>query len=89
MAELKKADPDDIATRAERIYCEKLRGLLEPSHRGEYVVINVDTGEYEVDADHLTASDRAIAKHPAASLFAMRVGYRALGRIGYGGSLTR
>ena len=80
---------NDFAQRAERIYCERLRAILEPGHRGEYLVINVDTGEYEVDPDHLAASDRMIAKHPATSLFAMRVGYRALGKIGYGGSLER
>ena len=80
---------NDMAARAERIYSERLRAILEPTHRGEYVVINVDTGEYEVDADHAAASDRAITKHPATSLFAMRVGYRSLGRLGYAGPDAR
>jgi len=67
---------------AERIYKEKLRPLLEPLHNGKYVVIDVDSGEYELDADHLAASDRAAAKKPGASLYATRVGSRTLGRVG-------
>jgi hypothetical protein len=59
-----------------------LRKMLEPGHDGEYVVIDVDTGEYEVDRDHLTASDRAAARRPGARLYAARVGARTLGRVG-------
>jgi hypothetical protein len=71
-----------IAQRGQRIYEQQLRQLLEPAHNGKYVVIDVDTGEYELDADHLAASDRAAAKHPNASLYATRVGSPTLGRVG-------
>jgi len=77
------------AERGARLYEQKLRALLEPVHNGKYVVIDVDTGEYELDADHLAASDRAAAKRPGASLYAARVGSRSLGRIGGRLSLTR
>ena len=46
------------------------------------LVINIDTGEFEIDADHLTASNRAAAKHPGAPLYAMRIGSPTLGRLG-------
>lgn len=74
--------PEQIVERGTRIYEEKLRHILEPAHTGEFVVIDVDTGEYEVDTDHLTASDRAAARRPGAALFATRVGTRTLGRVG-------
>jgi hypothetical protein len=73
---------DDIAAAGERIYAERLRPQLEPGHVGEYVVIDVETGEYEVDKDHMAASDRAAAKRPGARLYAKRVGFRTAGRIG-------
>jgi hypothetical protein len=37
-------------------------------------VIDVDTGEYEIDAEHLAATHRAAAKHPGARLYAARIG---------------
>ena len=71
-----------IAERGSRIYEERLREILEPQHNGKYVVIDVETGEYELDKDHLAVSDRAAAKRPGAPLFATRVGSRTLGRVG-------
>lgn len=68
----------DIVDRGTRIYDERLRHLLEPQHNGKFVVIDVETGEYELDADHLAASDRAAAKRPGAPLYATRVGSRTL-----------
>jgi hypothetical protein len=75
-----------IAERSARLYEERLRSLLEPQHNGKYVVIDVETGEYELDQDHLAASDRAAAKRPGAPLYATRVGSPTLGRVG--GRLT-
>jgi hypothetical protein len=76
------------AERGARLYEQKLRGLLKPTHNGKYLVIDVDSGDYELDEDHLAASDRAAAKHPGAPLYATRVGSRSLGRIGGRLSLT-
>lgn len=76
----------EITQRGTRIYEERLRSILEPQHNGKYVVIDVETGEYELDEDHLAASDRAAAKRTGALLYATRVGSRSLGRVG--GRLT-
>jgi hypothetical protein len=76
------------AERGAKLYEAKLRGMLEPAHNGKYVVIDVDTGEFELDENHLAASDRAAAKWPGAPLYATRVGSRSLGRIGGRLSLT-
>ncbi len=72
----------DIAERGTRIYEERLRAILEPEHTGKFIVIDVETGDYELDEDHLAASDRAAAKRPGAPLYATRVGAGTLGRIG-------
>lgn len=39
-------DPEQIAREAERIYKEKLQKKLEESHNGQYVVIDVLTGNH-------------------------------------------
>jgi len=71
----------EIVERGQAIYESQIRPLVERDHFGEYLVIDIDTGEYEIDGDRLAASDRAAAKRPNTVLFAMRIGYRAGGRI--------
>ena len=75
-------NPRDVIERGRRIYEETLRPLLEAEHRGEFLVINVETGEYELDKVHLRASQRAAVRFPGAPRYAVRVGRNSLGRIG-------
>ena len=82
LMDIKDYPPAEIAEKGTRIYNERLRDLLEPAHNGEFIVIDVETGEYEVDKDYLAASDRAAAKRPGAPLYASRVGSRYFARIG-------
>ena len=46
------------------------------------VIIDIETGEYEVDDDALTASKRAFAKHPGTAIYGLRVGSRFMYEIG-------
>jgi len=62
----------EIVSRGRAIYESQLREKLEREHFGEYLVIDVDTGEFDIDADRLSASKRAAAcasaTRPAAGL---------------------
>lgn len=69
----------EIVLRGKTLYEQRLRPQVKASNIGKVLVINVETGEYEMDADHLSASDRAAAKHPGAPLYAMRIGSPTLG----------
>ncbi|HTE20384.1 MAG TPA: hypothetical protein VK689_18625 [Armatimonadota bacterium] len=73
---------EEIVRRGHVLYEQEIRHRVETENCGKYLIINVATGDYEMDADHLAASDRAAGKYPNAPLFAMRIGYRTLGRIG-------
>jgi hypothetical protein len=74
---------EEVVERGERIYDESLRSKLEPEHLGKFVVVNVETGEYELDKNHMAAVDRARARRwPAELLYATRVGSRYLWRMG-------
>ncbi len=77
-----RPSPEEIARRGQAIYDSRLRALVERDHFGKYLVLDIDSGDYEIDDDHLAASNRAAAKHPNARLFALRIGHRAGGRIG-------
>lgn len=71
----------EVCARGQRLYDERLRDQLEPQHNGKYVVLDIETGDYELDANQLAASDRAWAKHPNAPLYSVRVGYRWVGQM--------
>jgi hypothetical protein len=74
--------PDEIAERGEEIYKRELRAKVEPDYRGQFLVIDIHSGAYEIDADDLTASKRLLARHPNAEIYGLRIGYPAAYRIG-------
>lgn len=75
---------EEIAARGQDWYERTIRAEVDPAHHGEFVTINVDTGEYEVDADVIAAAVRAKSRFGAAPLYTVRVGHRAVYRIGGG-----
>jgi hypothetical protein len=61
--------------------CElRLRGQAE--HEGQFAAADIETGEYEIDADKLAASDRLAARIPSAQIWLRRVGSRYARRFG-------
>jgi len=73
---------DQIVQRGQELYEEQIRPQVETGNKGKFLVINVETGEYEMDADDIAAGKRARSKYPDAPLFSMRIGYQAAYRLG-------
>ena len=65
----------EIARRGEDIYATRLRADLEKQYSGQVVIIDIETGSYEIGHDSLAANTRALAKHPGAALYGIRVGF--------------
>ncbi len=65
----------EIAHKGEEIYAVRLRDALEKDYFGQVVIINIETGEYEIGSDSLAANLRALAKYPGAALYGIRVGF--------------
>lgn len=78
-----------IAARARGLYEQIIRPKLEAGNAGKYLVIDIESGEYEIDDDQFAASDRAHLKHPDGALYCLRIGYRSMGRIGFVPGKTR
>jgi hypothetical protein len=74
---------EEFARRGDAIYDRDLRPILEPDRNGEFVVIDIETGEYEVDADEMAASDRLLARVPDAQMWLRRVGLKYAHRFGF------
>lgn len=73
---------EEVATRGQAIYEQQLRARLEPEHTGKFLVIDIETGDYEIDEDDIAVMKRAAARHPADALYGMQIGSPVMGRIG-------
>jgi hypothetical protein len=77
-----KFSKEEIALRGRAFYEQNLRDTLEPDNLDKFVIIDIETGDYEIDADDFAASDRAHQKHPGGAFYGMRIGRRSSGTIG-------
>lgn len=74
---------NEIVQRGQTLYEQKIRVALdEASNKGKMLVINVETGEWEMDADDVVAAKKAKARFGDAALFSMRIGHPAAYRLG-------
>lgn len=73
---------EEVARRGREIYAQHIRATAEPEHKGQYVAIDIETGDWEIGDDQSALADALHAKHPEAALFTIRVGYSAAARIG-------
>lgn len=67
---------DYVANVGEAMY-EKMRAEMEANHWGKMVVIDVNTGDYEIADDDLTATTRLFERRPNAVSWGELVGYPA------------
>jgi hypothetical protein len=67
---------EEFARRGDEIYERDIRAHVAPAHNGQFVVIDIETGGYEVDVDELAASDRLRVRIPNAQVWMRRVGSR-------------
>jgi hypothetical protein len=74
--------PAEIAARGEAIYEREIRPQVESQCAGQFLVLDIETGDYEVGPDDLLATKRVLAKHPNAILHGLRIGHRAAYRLG-------
>ena len=73
---------EEIDRRGEDLY-QSLRPRVEtPENIGREIVIDVETGDFEIDADGMAASRRLLARRPEAALYGARIGYDAVFTIG-------
>ena len=76
-----KRERDEIARRGDEIYESKVRPHLAPEDEGKFVLIDIESGDHEVDRDEVAASDRLLARHPDAQVWMVQVGARYARRL--------
>ncbi len=80
---------EETARLGDEIYRRDIKAQVEAGRDGEYVAIDVASGNWAIAGSELAASDLLLAQCPGAiDIWLLRVGYRAVASIG-GGSLRR
>lgn len=73
---------EEFFRRGNEIYERQVRPQVKAGNEGKIVVIDIETGMFEVTEDTLTASDHLLAWRPDAQTWFVRIGHRALHRFG-------
>lgn len=73
---------DEISARGQALYEREIRHRLGSDARGKFLALDIESGEYEVDADERAAVQRIRAKHPDAVLYLLRIGQPTAYRLG-------
>lgn len=74
---------EEVAKRAYQIYEGGIRRKVEIEENiGKMVIINIETGDYEVDVTGLQAAKNLQTKSPYARLFGIRIGYNVAASFG-------
>ena len=80
---------EDVATVGRVIYRDKILPLMKAEDKGKVVVIDVNSGDYEIGLDDAAAMFRLLERHPDAFTWTERVGYAAVHRMGFSTHLPR
>ncbi len=73
----------EVARRAKQLYESDIRRQVEVEENiGKMVIIDIETGNYEIDATGMNAAHRLRAEHPYARLFGICIGYNVVASLG-------
>ena len=78
-----KYSKEEVSDLGNRIYADKIRSLVEPQENGKFIVIDIESGDFEVDEKSLVASRLLWERRPDSVGFLARVGYSAAYRMGW------
>jgi hypothetical protein len=79
---------EEVAQRARQLYDNSIRQQVEVEENiGKMVIIDFESGDYEVDESGLKAARLLSGKHPNARLFGIRIGYNVA--VSFGGIMER
>ena len=72
----------EFAKRGDAIYLKDIRPKLDADDVGKFTAIDIETGEFAIDADELKACKKLRKRIPDAQIWMIRVGYRYVHRFG-------
>ena len=73
---------EETARLGDEIYERDIRHQVEVDHHGEVVAIDVNSGDYAIAENVVTAWERLVSRHPDGGFWFVRVGYPAVYHLG-------
>lgn len=73
---------EEFSRRGLEWYETVIRPQVEDGNFGKRLIIDIETGEYEMSDDDREATMRILSRKPDAQLFGMRIGYPAMSKRG-------
>ena len=80
----RKYSRDEVCERGAAIYAAQIKARVEPQENGKFIVIDIESGDYEIAEDMLDASHRLRERRPDSIRFGGMVGYAAAYQLGGG-----
>jgi hypothetical protein len=68
---------DEIGRIGMEIYRRDIRDKVMPQHKGKFLFLDIESGDYEIDDDDSRAEEILRARRPDGVLLGLRVGYKS------------
>lgn len=78
---------EEVGRRAKELYGGIRQQVETEDNVGKMVIIDIETGDYEIDESGLKAARHLKNKHPNTRLFGIRIGYNVA--TSFGGVMER
>lgn len=78
----RRLNKEEFAERGDIVYETLVVPQLNRSDEGKFAAIDIESGEYELDADEMEAGDRLRIRLPNSQIWMVRVGSRSVHRFG-------
>lgn len=75
-------EKDEYERRGDEIYARVVAPRLTEEDLGKFVLMDIDSEDFEIDRDEISASDRLLARNPDARVWFTRAGSRYARRFG-------
>ena len=72
----------ELTTLGMKFYEEKLKPLLEPDHKGEFIAIEPYLEKYEIDKDKVQVMLKARKEMPNSKFYFRKIGFKFAHKIG-------
>lgn len=73
---------EEIARRGKELYESGIRQQVEEGNKGKIVAIDIETRDFEVDENLVSATNRLFERYPDAQPWVIRIGHYAVDRFG-------
>ena len=74
---------EEFARRGDALYEKEIRPQLKAGDKGKFAAVDIESGEFAIDADELKAGNKLRKRLPDAQIWMVRVGFRC--GVSFGG----